>query len=451
MENKAVEICNLGVEEYNNGNIQKAIELFEEAEKLNPKCLEAILNKSSLFLKEQKYDRALEEAEKALNINVRSYKALSAKAEALLATKDYKKAEKYADLALKHSLREVRPMMIKANVSNAIGKKSEAEKYYNLILKKEANNIEAIRNLRSLILSENRYSEAEKHARKAIEISNDKDDKIALIYILDNINKNDAFEYCKEQEKELIDSQYFCLLYAKLSEDLNKIEKAVELYKKIDSDESKIKVEILSNSENIENLIKLIDKYQNNNDIYKYAFKKAIELKDTEKITKITDKLIESDIIKRDKNISISFGAMLLTNRFFECAKKILENEELKNIESSLFLQTIVYIQENNPIEGEKRIREALKLNPQNTTYIEYLILFLYENKKYEEFIEQTKNIFKILDGENISEEHKITIAQNMILVKKFSEALEVLNSIITTENENVKKMKEQCLEKTGK
>ena len=28
MENKAVEICNLGVEEYKNGNIQKAIQRF---------------------------------------------------------------------------------------------------------------------------------------------------------------------------------------------------------------------------------------------------------------------------------------------------------------------------------------------------------------------------------------------------------------------------------------
>ena len=65
MENKAVEICNLGVEEYKNGNIQKALDLFDEAEKLNPKCLEAILNKSSLFLKEKNYDRALEEAEKS--------------------------------------------------------------------------------------------------------------------------------------------------------------------------------------------------------------------------------------------------------------------------------------------------------------------------------------------------------------------------------------------------
>lgn len=450
MENKAVEICNLGVEEYKNGNTQKAIELFEEAEKLNPKCLEAILNKSSLFLKEQQYDRALEEAEKALNINVRSYKALCAEAEALNAIKDYTKAEKYANLALKHSLREVRPMMIKANVSNAIGKRAEAIKYYNLVLKKEPKNIEAIRNMRSIILSEERYSEAEKYANLAVELTNDTDDKIALIYILDNIDPKRAFEYCKEQEKELINSQYFCLLYAKLSENLNNIEKAIELYNKIDSNESKTKIEILSNIGNIEKLLELSDKYSDNTDTYKYALKKAIDLKDNEKLEKITDKLIKSDIIKTKKDIAISFGAMLLTSRFFELSKKILENEELKNIESSLFFQTIVYLQEKKPFEGEQRIRKAIKLNPTNTTYIEYLILFLYENKKYEEFIEQTKNIFKILDGENISEEHKITIAKNMILVKKFSEALEVLNSI-ETENEIVKKMKEQCLEKTGK
>ncbi|MBR0518498.1 hypothetical protein IJJ97_01770, partial [bacterium] len=250
----------------------------------------------------------------------------------------------------------------------------------------------------------------------------------------------------KEQEKELINSQYFCLLYAKLSEDLNNIEKAIELYKKINSKETKTKIEILSNIGNIDKILELSDKYPDNTDIYKYAFKKAIELKDNDKLEKITDKLIKSDIIKTKKDTSISFGAMLLTSRFFELSKKILENEELKNIESSLFFQTIVYLQEKNPVEGEKRIREAIKLNPTNTTYIEYLILFLYENKKYEEFIEQTKNIFKILDGENILDEHKITIAQNMILVKKFSEALKVLNSI-TTENETVKKMKEQCLE----
>ena len=448
MENKAVEICNLGVEEYNNGNIQKALDLFEEAEKLNPKCLEAILNKSSLFLKEKKYDMALEEAEKALNINVRSYKALSAKAEALLAKKDYKMAEKYADLALKHSLREVRPMMIKANVSNAIEKKEEAIKYYNLVLKKEPENIEAVRNLRSVLFSKNRYSEAEKYAKKAVEITNSQEDKIAFIYILDNVNKKNAFEYCKENEKELIDSQQFCLLYAKLAEDLNHIETALDLYKKIDSDETKIKIEILSNINNIEELVKLIDKYSKTADIYKYAFKKAIELKDTGKINKITDKLITSDIIKSDKKTAISFGTMLLTNNFFEFAKKILENEELSNIELSLFLQAIIYMHEKNYIVAEQRIKEAIELNPTNTTYLEYLILFLYQNKKFKEIVEQTKKIFSILDGEILSDEHKIILAENMIRADMSKEALEVLNSI-EIENEVVKKIKEKCLEKT--
>ena len=122
-----------------------------------------------------------------------------AEAEVLFAKQDYKKAEKYADLALKHSLGEVRSMMIKANVSSVINKKAEAEKYYNLILRKEPKNIEAIRNLRALVLSENRYSDAEKYAKKAVKISNDNEDKIALIYILDNIDKKSAFAYCKKQ------------------------------------------------------------------------------------------------------------------------------------------------------------------------------------------------------------------------------------------------------------
>ena len=439
MENKAVEICNLGVEEYNNGNIQKALDLFDEAEKLNPKCLEAILNKSSLYLKEKNYDKALEEAEKALNINVRSYKALCAEAEVLFAKQDYKKAEKYADLALKHSLGEVRSMMIKANVSSVINKKAEAEKYYNLILRKEPKNIEAIRNLRALVLSENRYSDAEKYAKKAVKISNDNEDKIALIYILDNIDKKSAFAYCKKQEKKLIKSQYFCLLYAKLSEHLNNFEKAVELYKKIDSDESKIKVEILSNVNNIEELLKLTNKYPNNTNIYKYAFKKAIDLKDDNKINEITDKFISSGIIKIDKSISTYFGALLLTYRFFESAKKIFEHEELKNIEQSIFSQSMIYyLYEKNYIEAEKRIKEAIKLNPTNITYIGFLLIFLYKNDQLQELSEQIKNL---------SEEQKMQIVENMISIYENNVALEILNSI-ETEDENINQMKKQCLEK---
>lgn len=440
MENKAVEICNLGVEEYKNGNIQKALDLFDEAEKLNPKCLEAILNKSSLFLKEKNYDRALEEAEKALKINARSYKVLSAEAEVLFAIQEYNKAEKYADLALKHSLREVRPMMIKANISSAINKKAEAEKYYNLILKKEPENIEAIRNMRSLVLSANRYSDAEKYAQKAIEITNDTDDKIAYIYILDNINKQDAFEYCKEHEKELINSQYFCLLYAKLSEYLNNFKKAIELYKKIDSEEAKIKIEILSNVNNIKKLLEFTDKYPNNTDIYKYAFKKAIELKNIKKIDKITDKFISSEIIKKDKSISTYFGVLLLTYRFFESAKKIFEHEELKEIEQSIFSQSMIYyLHEKDYIKAEKRIKDAIKLNPTNVTYIGFLLIFLYKSDQLQELSEQIKNL---------SEEEKMQIIENMISICENNLALKILNSI-ETENEIVKKMKEQCLENT--
>ena len=94
---------------------------------------------------------------------------------------------------------------------------------------------------------------------------------------------------------------------------------------------------------------------------------------------------------------------------------------------------------EKNYIEAEKKIKEAIKLNPTNITYILFLLIFLYQNKKSKELQEQIKTI---------SDEHKITIAENMILMGKYNLVLEILNSI-ETENEIVKKMKEQCLENT--
>lgn len=436
---QAAEICNQGVKEFENGAFQQALKCFKEAENLNPKLLEAILNKAAIYIKTGNIRLAEQEADKALTIFPRSFKALSIKANIIAEAGNLDEALKYADKALSCSIRETEPLIAKANVLEKKSKYCEAYLFYEKALQIKPDDITILKHLRNTATKLNNWIQAEEYALKIVEKTNLEEDFLALCSITE---KNNLKKAAKTSEKALTvypSSIAIKLCRAEILEKLEQYSDAANIYEEIsrikelenkEREDLKYRTQLLRAADDPEKLKTLTREAKYAQEINVFLIKAAIKNNYANLLSETIQYVVNDLKIQENPSAAMEIAMILIEAQEYEYAEVILNNPKLKKTGRIYFTLSLLSLKKGDDIKAEHFMKSAVALEPDNVKYLEYISGFLQKRKNYKELAATLEKLYTIQDKGNVTDEHNLIIFSFILQSQDYEKALKYVDDI---------------------
>jgi len=229
---KAIKYFNQGVEYFEKGQFDLALECYTQAIKENPKYVVAYSNRGFIYHQLKLYKQAIRNYEQAIKLNPKFIVAYYNRASIYIELKQYEQALKDYDQAIKLNSKDAISYYNRGNIYCQLKQYEQALKDYDQAIKLNPKYTEAYNN-RGIVYSKlKQYENAKDDWKKCIELTEKKEEKKSFSSLCYSV-------FLAEQQFEL--AEYYAHKIFEFSENieefhkktyLDNIEKAKEIYQK---------------------------------------------------------------------------------------------------------------------------------------------------------------------------------------------------------------------------
>jgi tetratricopeptide (TPR) repeat protein len=403
MKKKAIEICNEGYSLGLKGDLERALESFSEALKLDPTLAVAWCNKGVILAKAGNIEEALGCFEKAVKLKPASFSMWMGWAEVLIMAGRFDVALEKSERATKLSFREPKPWITRGNALFKLGRNQEALDCYQKALSIDGGNAQALKNKRSALVALKRYEEAiECHERLIAIDPHFVENWIGEGLLLEELDREaDALACYERALKENPRSAILWISVGRLKEKYGDITKAVEAYDealKIDPTliEARRHLTALSGRGRQEELLQSLKEDPENTEIYTelgyHYFSRGLYDKAQEILSQaLSRKICDPAVLNLMAWVLYEQGDLDGARTMFD---QTLMHE--KSFATAHFGRGLIAFRLNRLPEAEADFRRVLELNPHLNTAIYNLGLVLSIMGRFLEALAQLEHLLSI-------------------------------------------------------